>query len=78
MSQELRQRVIAALMANNLPHYKQINVDENNGIVRLTGTVLTYYEKQVCNSCVKRVIGIQQLINDLVVGSEPSQVSTSY
>jgi BON domain len=42
------------------------------GVVRLTGRVFTFYEKQLCNQCCGRVAGVRQLINAVqVIGTMP-------
>ena len=38
-------------------------VEAQNGIVTVSGQVLTFYEKQLCNQCCRRVAGVLELVN---------------
>jgi osmotically-inducible protein OsmY len=69
--QDVLQRVRTFLNSRHFPAFRQLQVDVVNGAVRLSGSVRTYYEKQVAlNSC-QRVAGVLQLIDDIGVGIAP-------
>lgn len=69
---ELERRVVGFLEAKHVPALRYLGVKADSGIVTLTGRVYTFYEKQLCNQCCRRVAGVQQLINDVdVIGTMP-------
>ena len=69
---ELERRIIGFLEAKHVPALRYLGVKADSGVVTLTGRVYTFYEKQLCNQCCRRVAGVQQLINDVdVIGTMP-------
>jgi osmotically-inducible protein OsmY len=69
---ELERRIIAFLEAKHVPALRYLGVKADCGVVTLTGRVYTFYEKQLCNQCCRRVAGVEQLINDVdVIGTMP-------
>jgi hypothetical protein len=69
---ELERRIIGFLEAKHVPALRYLGVKAHSGVVTLTGRVYTFYEKQLCNQCCRRVAGVQQLINDVdVIGTMP-------
>jgi len=70
--QELEKRIKMSLAARHVPGLRHLAVRARDGVVTLSGRVLTFYEKQLCNQCCSRVAGVQELINDVdVVGIAP-------
>ena len=68
---DVEQRVRTFLNSRHFPAFRWLKVDVENGSVRLSGILTTFYEKQVAlNSC-QRVAGVLQLIDEIGVGSKP-------
>jgi len=68
----LEDRVMRFLEAKHVPALRYLEVKAQAGIVTLTGRVYTFYEKQLCNQCCRRVSGVRQLVNEVdVVGTMP-------
>src|SRR5262245_9055161 len=69
---ELQKRVIRFLETKHVPGLRHLEVKAADGIVTLSGRVYTFYEKQLCNQCCRRVAGVRQLINEVdVIGAMP-------
>jgi len=69
---ELERRVIGFLEAKHVPALRYLEVKARSGVVTLTGRVYTFYEKQLCNQCCRRVPGVRQLVNEVdVIGTMP-------
>ncbi len=68
---DVEQRVRTFLNSRHFPAFRRLKVDVENGSVRLSGILTTFYEKQVAlNSC-QRVAGVLHLIDEIGVGSKP-------
>lgn len=59
----LETRILQFLSSRHVPGLRNLGVRAKHGIVTVTGKVLTFYEKQLCNQCCRMVPGILQLIN---------------
>src|SRR5262245_40053056 len=69
---DLERRVISFLEAKHVPALRYLEVKARSGVVTLTGRVYTFYEKQLCNQCCRRVPGVRQLVNEVdVIGTMP-------
>jgi osmotically-inducible protein OsmY len=69
---DLKQRIVSFLAARHVPGLRNLHVRVERGVVTITGCVLTFYEKQLCNECCRRVAGVRQVVNDVsVVGTLP-------
>jgi BON domain len=69
---ELERRVAHFLEAKHVPALRYLEVKARGGIVTLSGRVYTFYEKQLCNQCSRRVAGVRQLVNEVdVIGTMP-------
>ena len=69
--QDVEQRVRTFLNSRHFPAFRRLQVDVENGSVRLSGNLTTFYEKQVAlNSC-RRVAGVLQLIDEIGVANKP-------
>jgi osmotically-inducible protein OsmY len=69
---DLERRVMSFLEAKHVPGLRYLEVKADQGVVTVSGRVYTFYEKQLCNQCCRRVAGVRQLINDVdVVGTMP-------
>ena len=64
---ELERRVVAFLSTRHVPGLRNLQVQATNGVVTVSGRVLTFYEKQLCNECCRRVAGVMQLVNSVDV-----------
>ena len=64
---DLERRVVSFLEARHVPGIRWIEVTAAHGIVRLTGTVRSFYQRQLCTHCVRRVAGVVDVIDDLTV-----------
>jgi osmotically-inducible protein OsmY len=60
---DLERRVTSFLAARHVPGLRNLAVEAENGVVTVSGQVLTFYEKQLCNQCCRRVAGVLELIN---------------
>jgi len=64
---DLRSRVASFLNSRHFPVFQKLDVDVHHGAVTLSGTVSSFYEKQVAlNSC-QRVAGVLSLVDDINV-----------
>lgn len=66
-SRELLQRVDSAIRGN--PHLAKHRVfcQEESGIVVLHGRVRTFFQKQMAQETLKRLAGVEKVINELEV-----------
>ena len=60
---DLERRVTSFLATRHVPGLRNLAVEAQNGIVTVSGQVLTFYEKQLCNQCCRRVAGVLELVN---------------
>jgi osmotically-inducible protein OsmY len=64
---DLRLRVASFLNSRHFPAFQELDVDVHHGAVTLSGTVSSFYEKQVAlNSC-QRVAGVLSLVDGIDV-----------
>jgi hypothetical protein len=68
---DLERRVISFLAARHVPGLRYLAVKAAGGVVTVSGQVLTFYEKQLCNQCCRRVAGVLELINAVSVINTP-------
>ena len=69
---DLERRVISFLETKHVPTLRHVTVKADAGVVTLSGQVHTFYEKQLCNQCCRRVAGVRQLLNEvIVIGTMP-------
>ena len=69
---DLERRVMSFLAARHVPGLRYLAVQATGGVVTVSGQVLTFYEKQLCNQCCRRVAGVLELINAVNVAATPS------
>ncbi len=68
----LEQRVKNFLNTKHVPSLRHLDIKARGGVVTLKGRVQTFYEKQLCNQCCRRVAGVRQLVNAVdVIGDMP-------
>jgi osmotically-inducible protein OsmY len=69
---ELERRVVSFLETKHVPGLRHLAVKAQSGVVTVSGRVQTFYEKQLCNQCCRRVAGVRELINAVdVIGTMP-------
>lgn len=69
---ELEKRVASFLAMTHVPGLRHLGIKAREGKVTLSGRVQTYYEKQLCNQCCRRVAGVRELVNAVdVIGNTP-------
>ncbi len=68
---DLERRVVNFLAGRQVPGLRNLSVKASSGVVTISGRVMTFYEKQLCNQCCRRVAGVLELINSVDVTSIP-------
>jgi len=68
-NEDLKRRVVNYLVGRQMPSLGRIHVDADNGTVVLSGSVKSFYEKQLCLHCCQRVAGVVKLIDEVSVAS---------
>jgi len=63
---DLERRVTSSL-ADCHPVLRQLEVAANNGTVTLRGRVFSFYQKQLCQNVCRRMAGVAQFIDAVVV-----------
>ena len=66
-NQDLARRVANYLLGHKLPNLRHIEVESDRGTVTLRGKVFSYYQKQLCLNCSRRVAGVITLIDQIDV-----------
>lgn len=71
---DLERRVVNYLAGRHLPALRHLAVEAHNGTVTLRGRVRTFYEKQLCQHCCRRVAGVIEYVDaiDVVDPQSPS------
>jgi osmotically-inducible protein OsmY len=59
--------VLNYLVGHKLPTLSRIAVEADGGTVVLRGQVQSYYQKQLCLNCCRRVAGVRELIDEIEV-----------
>lgn len=67
---DLRGRVSNFLQNKNFPAFRNLSVEVRRGTVTLSGSVCSYYEKQVALNTCQRVAGVLAMIDQIAVDSE--------
>lgn len=67
--QELEFRVKSFLSSRHFPGFENIKVNVVNGSVTLSGSVSSFYEKQVAMNSCQRVAGVIKLVDQIGVES---------
>jgi osmotically-inducible protein OsmY len=69
---DLERRVLNYLIGRQMPALRTIEVAAQGGTVVLRGKVPTFYQKQLCLNCCRRVAGVLEVIDQVdVVAREP-------
>ena len=64
---DLVQRVQQALIRSEFVDSRWVRPEVRDGVVTLTGTLPTYYQKQMAQEHLRRVEGVDQIYNDIMV-----------
>jgi osmotically-inducible protein OsmY len=74
---DLERRVLSYLVGRHVPGLRNLQVEARNGTVTLRGRVQTFYEKQLCQSCCRRVAGVVQFIDNVDVAYSSAVAATA-
>jgi osmotically-inducible protein OsmY len=69
---DLKRRVVSYLVGRHVPGLRHLQVEAHNGTVTLRGRVHTFYEKQLCQNCCRRVAGVVNLVDNVDVAHAPA------
>jgi osmotically-inducible protein OsmY len=64
---DLERRIATFLADRHLPGLRQLEIEASNGTVTLRGRVRSFYEKQLCQNVSRRVSGVVQFVDAVVV-----------
>ena len=64
---DIRMRVSRFLSSRHFSGFRNISVNVRHGEVTLTGTVCSFYEKQVALTSCRRVAGVLNMVDKIVV-----------
>ena len=64
---DLKRRVVNYLLDRGIPNLRRIDVHADGGTVTLRGHVRSFYHKQLCLHCSRRVAGVMELIDRIDV-----------
>ena len=65
--EDLKRRVLDYLLGHKLPTLQAIEVESASGDVTLRGKVSSFYQRQLCINCCRRVAGVLRLIDEIQV-----------
>lgn len=68
---DLQQRVRSFLTGQHRPALRNLNVEAREGVVTLRGNVPTFYEREISVRLARRVAGVVQLVDEIIVGRLP-------
>jgi hypothetical protein len=66
---ELKRRILIFFFQRHLPALRNVEVAVDAGTVVIQGRVNSFYEKQVCLHCCRRVAGVVQVVDNVEVAS---------
>ena len=64
---DLERRVTNYILGHKMPALRRIHVESDRGTVTIRGSVSSFYQRQLCINCSRRVAGVVQLIDELTV-----------
>ena len=67
---ELATRVRLFLGTQRFAALRRLDIGAQNGSVAVDGAVESFYERQLAIACVRRVAGVRQIIDRIVVAEE--------
>jgi osmotically-inducible protein OsmY len=73
---DLERRIAIYLVSRQVAALREIDVRADRGTVTLRGEVRSFYHKQLCLNCCRRVAGVVQLVDEVdVVNESPAENS---
>ena len=69
--EQLRHRIHLFLQTLRLTILRRVQIDVQSGIVTIEGIARSYYERQMALACVRRVAGVRQVVDRIVVHESP-------
>lgn len=66
----LRERVQIALKRNPYLAGRNVRFEAEHGLIKLRGVVRSYYQKQMAQEAIRRIEGVQEVLNELEVAQE--------
>lgn len=69
--EDLKRRVSGFLNHLHYPNLRELDVDVENGVVSICGSVASYYEKQIALNACRRVAGVLLLDDQIKVACSP-------
>lgn len=69
----LLQRVNRFLYQRGYGLHQTLEISVERGVVEVQGNVPTFYLRQIAVECIKRVAGVSQVVDLIVVGDDPRQ-----
>ena len=67
LDRDLERRIVNYLYTRQVSVARAISVQADNGTVTLRGEVFSFYQKQLCISCSRRVAGVLGLVDEIEV-----------
>ncbi|MGA0038839.1 MAG: BON domain-containing protein [Pirellulales bacterium] len=65
---EIEEQLRTMLAIRHLPSLNRIAIRVVDGVVFLAGSVMTYFERNVCEECCRQIPGFAGVCNEIVVG----------
>lgn len=69
--EQLRHRIQLFLQTLRLAILRRVQIDVQSGVVTIEGIARSYYERQMALACVRRVAGVRQVVDRIVVHESP-------
>jgi hypothetical protein len=66
-AERIASRVREALASRRFPSASRVRVTVEDGVVHLSGTVMTYFERNTCEECCRRIEGVTGIRNTMEV-----------
>ena len=67
LNAEVASRIVNLLWQRGGPWLAKVDVRFHGGTATLSGKVRTFYERQLCTACCRRVPGVQRVVDELQV-----------
>lgn len=66
----LKERVQTALKKNPYLAGRNLRFETDHGLIKISGVVRTYFQKQMAQEAIRRIEGVQEVLNELEVSQE--------
>ena len=74
---EVHRRVVEVLATKHFPVFRAIDIDVDQNVVTMSGSLGSFYEKQVALTACQQVAGVRQIVDCLDVACEPREALLS-